>query len=201
MEGWLTNVTFFPSISIFRSLHLCSCFSLLVFSLFFFYFSCPRCLSLFLFLLVSLCIIYISSFFVCVFLYYLFVVFPFFVCSSWFLWVCICWLDQQPAMRGSWSSLLLEKGHKSLCLLYVFFYVFFCWPESIHLIHDPITWPDRVSKLWSIYENLAFLLEKKCFNKLQIKRINYDDIWHYDLTVFLKINEFFYFFIMYWYQK
>ena len=36
----------------------------------------------------------LSVFFVCVFLYYLFVVLPFyvaFVCSSWFLWVCI-WL-------------------------------------------------------------------------------------------------------------
>jgi hypothetical protein len=38
MEGWLTNVTFFPSTSVFRSLHLCSCFSLLVFSLFSFFF-------------------------------------------------------------------------------------------------------------------------------------------------------------------
>jgi hypothetical protein len=37
MEGWLTNVTFFPSTSVFRSLHLCSCFSLLV--LFFFFVS------------------------------------------------------------------------------------------------------------------------------------------------------------------
>jgi hypothetical protein len=77
MEGWLTNVTFFPSISVFRSLHLCSCFSLLVFSLFIFYFSCSLCLFLFLFLLVSLCIICVSSFFVCDFLYYLFVVLPF----------------------------------------------------------------------------------------------------------------------------
>ena len=88
----------------------------------FIYFSCSLCLSLFLFLLVSLYIICVSSFFVCVFLYYLFVVLPFFVafiCSSWFLWVCICWLDQQPTVRGSWSSLLLEEGHKSLCLLYV----------------------------------------------------------------------------------
>jgi len=94
----------------------------------FFYFSCSLCLSLFLFLLVSLYIICVSSFFVRVFLYYLFVVLPFFVafvCSSWFLWVCICWLDQQPTVRGSWSSLLLEEGHKSLCLLYVsvFFFV------------------------------------------------------------------------------
>jgi hypothetical protein len=77
MEGWLTNVTFFPSTSVFRSLHLCSCFSLLVFSLFIFYFSCSLCLFLFLFLLVSLCIICVSSFFVCDFLYYLFVVLPF----------------------------------------------------------------------------------------------------------------------------
>jgi len=61
---------------------------------FFFYFSCSLCLSLFLFLLVSLCIICVCSFFICVFLYYLFVVLPFyvaFVCSSWFLRVCI-WL-------------------------------------------------------------------------------------------------------------
>ena len=29
------------------------------------------------------------------------------------------WLDQQTTMRGSWSSLLLEEGHKSLCLLSV----------------------------------------------------------------------------------
>jgi len=141
MEGWLINVTFFPSISIFCSLHLCSCFSLLVFSLFFFYFSCPRCLSLFLFLLVSLCIIYISSFFVCVFLYYLFVVLPFFVCSSWFLWVCICWLDQQPAMRRSWSSLLLEKGHMSLCLLYVFFLCFFLLTR----VNSSDPWPDHLT--------------------------------------------------------
>jgi len=27
------------------------------------------------------------------------------------------WLDQQTTVRGSWSSLLLEEGHKSLCLL------------------------------------------------------------------------------------
>jgi len=151
MEGWLTNVTFFPSTSVFRSLHLCSCFSLLVFSLFIylFYFSCSLCLSLFLFLLVSLCIICVSSFFVCVFLYYLFVVLPFFVafvCSSWFLWDCICWLDQQPTVRGSWSSLLLEEGNKSLCLLYVSVF-FFGWPGSTHLTRDPITWPGRVSKL------------------------------------------------------
>ena len=59
-----------------------------------FYISCSLCLSLLLFLFVSLCIICVCSFFVCVFLYYLFVILPFFVaflCSSWFLWVCI-WL-------------------------------------------------------------------------------------------------------------
>jgi len=39
MEGLLTNVTFFPSTSVFGSLHLCSCFSLLVFSLFVFFIS------------------------------------------------------------------------------------------------------------------------------------------------------------------
>ncbi|KAJ6857694.1 hypothetical protein NC651_039190 [Populus alba x Populus x berolinensis] len=38
MEGWLTKVTFFPSTSVFRSLLLCSCFSLHVFSLFSFSF-------------------------------------------------------------------------------------------------------------------------------------------------------------------
>jgi hypothetical protein len=76
-----------------------------------------------------------------------------FVCSSWFLWVCICWLDQQPTVRGSWSSLLLEEGHKSLCLLYVsvFFWVDPGQPGSTHLTRDPITWPGRwpgwVSKL------------------------------------------------------
>ena len=36
MEGWLTNVTFFPFTSVFRSLHLCSCFSLLVIFIYFF---------------------------------------------------------------------------------------------------------------------------------------------------------------------
>jgi len=65
-------------------------------SLFFFYIyiSCSLCLSLLLFLFVSLCIICVCSFFICVFLYYLFVVLPFFVaflCPSWFLWVC-SWL-------------------------------------------------------------------------------------------------------------
>jgi hypothetical protein len=29
------------------------------------------------------------------------------------------WLNQQPTVRGSWSSLLLEEGHKSPCLLSV----------------------------------------------------------------------------------
>jgi hypothetical protein len=69
-------------------------FSACFLSFFFFYISCSLCLSLLLFLFVSLCIICVCSFFVCVFLYYLFVVLPFFVaflCSSWFLWVCI-WL-------------------------------------------------------------------------------------------------------------
>ena len=90
MEGWLTNVTFFPSTSVFRSLHLCSCFSLLVFSLlFFFSFSLVPSVSL-----CSCSSWSLSVFFVNVFLYYLFMVLPFFVafvCSSWFLWVCI-WL-------------------------------------------------------------------------------------------------------------
>ena len=124
----------------------------------FFYFSCSLCLSLFLFLLVSLCIICVSSFFVCVFLYYLFVVLPFFVafvCSSWFLWDCICWLDQQPTVRGSWSSLLLEEGHKSPCLLYVFVFFFF-WVDP----GQPI-WPvtrslDRVDHRVG-FQNYAFI--------------------------------------------
>jgi hypothetical protein len=93
MEGWLTNVTFIPSTSVFRSLHLCSCFSLLIFSFPFLFLLSPLSLSV-LVLLVSLYIICVCLFFVCVFLYYVFVVLPSFVafvCSSWFLWVCI-WL-------------------------------------------------------------------------------------------------------------
>ncbi|KAJ6932364.1 hypothetical protein NC651_007944 [Populus alba x Populus x berolinensis] len=104
MEGWLTNVTFFPSTSVFRSLHLCSCFSLLVFSLIFFYFSCSLCLSLFLFLLISLCIICVCSFFVCVFC----IICLWFSPSMWLLSVrpsfsgfVFGWLDQQPTVRGS----------------------------------------------------------------------------------------------------
>jgi hypothetical protein len=46
---------------------------------------------------------------------------------------------------------LLEEGHKSPCLLYVFVF-FLGWPGSTHLTRDPITWPgrwpSRVSKLW-----------------------------------------------------
>jgi hypothetical protein len=96
MEGWLTDVTFFPDASVFRSLHLCSCFSLLVFSLSLCFF-CFLLFSLSLSVLVPLGLslyylcLFISSVF---FLYYLSVVLPFFVaflCSSWFLWVCI-WL-------------------------------------------------------------------------------------------------------------
>ena len=58
--------------------------------LFFFYFFC----SLYSFSSWSLSVLCVCSFFICVFLYYLFVVLPFyvaFVCLSWFLWVCI-WL-------------------------------------------------------------------------------------------------------------
>jgi hypothetical protein len=47
--------------------------------------------------------------------------------------------------------------------------------------------------LHRIYENSAFLLEKKCFNKLQIKRINYSDIWHCGLVILLKNFKNFYF--------
>jgi len=95
---------------------------LCLFSLFLFCFSCPPCLFLFLFHLVSLCIICVCLFFVCVFLYYVFVVLPSFVALSVrpdFSGYVFGWLDQQTTMRGSWSSLLLEEGHKSLCLLSV----------------------------------------------------------------------------------
>ncbi|KAJ6932353.1 hypothetical protein NC651_007935 [Populus alba x Populus x berolinensis] len=63
MEGWLTNVTFFPSTSVFRSLHLCSCFSLLVFSLFFLFLLFPLSLSVLVPLGLSL---YFSSVFFCI---------------------------------------------------------------------------------------------------------------------------------------
>ncbi|KAI9378747.1 hypothetical protein POPTR_018G144501v4 [Populus trichocarpa] len=109
MEGWLTNVTFFPSTSVFRSLHLCSCFSLLVFSLFFFFFfafSCSLCLSLFLFLLVSLCIICVCSFRLCFFFFC--IICLWFSPFSWpfsirpgFSGFVFGWLDQQPTVRGS----------------------------------------------------------------------------------------------------
>jgi len=133
----------------------------------FFYFSCSFCLSLFLFLLVSLCIICVSSFFVCVFLYYLFVVLPFFVAFiylSWFLWVCICWLDQQPTVRGSWSSLLLEEGHKSPCLLYFFFFFFWVdpgqpiWPvtRSLDRVDDRVGFQNYES-------NYVFSSSASCF--------------------------------------
>jgi hypothetical protein len=126
-DGGLANQCYF------LPLYFCFWFTSPLFLLFsacllficFFYFSCSLCLYLFLFLLVSLCIICVSSFFIYVFLYYLFVVLPFFVafvCLSWFLWVCIGWLDQQPTVRGSWSSFLLEEGHKSLCLLCLCFF-------------------------------------------------------------------------------
>jgi hypothetical protein len=64
MKGWLTNVTFFPSTSVFRSLHLCSCFSLLVFSLllFFIYLLFPLSLSV----IVPLCL---SLYYLCLFIF------------------------------------------------------------------------------------------------------------------------------------
>jgi hypothetical protein len=65
MEGWLTNVTFFSSTSVFRSLHLCSCSSLLVFSLslfFFLYLLFPLSLSV----IVPLCL---SLYYLCLFIF------------------------------------------------------------------------------------------------------------------------------------
>jgi hypothetical protein len=110
MEGWLTNVTFFPDASVFRSLHLCSCFSLLVFSR-------SLCLSLFLFLWVSLCIICVCSFFVCVF-------FVLSVCGS-------------PLLYGFSLFVLVSLG------LYLVGWINnlrwgdvevpFCWRKSIHV--------------------------------------------------------------------
>jgi hypothetical protein len=152
MEGWLTNVTFFPSTSVFRSLHLCSCFSLL-FSLFLFCFSCPLCLSLFLFLLVSLCIICVCLFFVCVFLYYVFVVLPSFVafvCSSWFLWVCI-WLVGSTTVGEGKLKFPFAGGRSqvslpSLCLYFssplpLRLCVLWSWQGKrmpLHLSHDSV---------------------------------------------------------------
>ena len=77
MECWLTNVTFFPFTFVFRSLHLCSCFSMLVFSLFIFFISLVPSVSLCSCSSWSLSVLSVSSFFVCDFLYYLFVVLPF----------------------------------------------------------------------------------------------------------------------------
>ena len=95
MEGWLTHVTFFPSTSVFRSLHLCSCFSLLVFSLlFFFSFSLVPSVSLCSCSSWSLSVLSVFVHFVCVFFALPVCGLPFFaafLCSSWFLWVCI-WL-------------------------------------------------------------------------------------------------------------
>jgi hypothetical protein len=104
IEGWLTNVTFFPSTSVFRSLHLCSCFSLLVFSLSFFVSLVPS---------VSLCscsswplsvlsvFVHFSSVFFCIICLW-------FSPSLWLLSVrpgfsefVFGWLDQQPTVRGS----------------------------------------------------------------------------------------------------
>jgi len=63
MEGWLTNATFFPSTSIFCSLHLCSCFSLLVFSFSFLFLLSP--LSLFVLVLLGLSLYYLCLFIFC----------------------------------------------------------------------------------------------------------------------------------------
>ncbi|KAL9350943.1 hypothetical protein Peur_058198 [Populus x canadensis] len=103
MEGWLTNVTFFPSTSVFRSLHLCSCFSLFV--LFFFFVSLVPPVSLCSCSSWSLSVlsmfVHFSSVFFC-------------IMCLWFsppLWLLSVrpdfsgyvfgWLDQQPTVRGS----------------------------------------------------------------------------------------------------
>lgn len=97
-DGGLANQCYFLplyfSFSFTSPLFLLFSACFLSFFFFLFAFSCSLCLSLFLFLLVSLCIICVCSFRLCFFLHYLSVVLPFFVaflCSSWFLWVCI-WL-------------------------------------------------------------------------------------------------------------
>jgi hypothetical protein len=122
----------------------------------FFYFSCSLCLSLFLFLLVSLCIICVSSFFICVFLYYLFVVLPFFVafvfCPGFSGFVFVGWINN---LR--WGEVEVPFCWRKVTSLYVFsMSLFFFWvgpgqPGSTHLTRDPITWPGRwpgwVSKL------------------------------------------------------
>jgi len=85
----------------------------------FFYFSCSLCLSLFLFLLVSLCIICVSSFFICVFLYYLFVVLPFFVafvfCPGFSGFVFVGWINN---LR--WGEVEVPFCWRKVTSLYVF---------------------------------------------------------------------------------
>jgi len=103
MEGWLTNVTFFPSTSVFRSLHLCSCFSLFV--LFFFFVSLVPPVSLCSCSSWSLSVLSVFVHFSSVF---------FCIMCLWFsppLWLLSVrpdfsgyvfgWLDQQPTVRGS----------------------------------------------------------------------------------------------------
>jgi len=94
MEGWLTNVTFFPSTSVFRSLHLCSCFSLLVFSLFFFFFLPSLVPS------VSLCSC--SSWYLSVLS-----VFVHFVCVFFFFVLSVC---GSPLFRGLSLFVLVSLG-------------------------------------------------------------------------------------------
>jgi len=89
----------------------------------FFCFCCSLCLSLFLFLLASLCFICVCSFFVRVFLYYLFVVLPFFVafvCSSWFLWVCI-WLVGSTTYGEGKLKFPLAGGRSQVSMSLFFF--------------------------------------------------------------------------------
>ncbi|KAJ6958609.1 hypothetical protein NC653_040305 [Populus alba x Populus x berolinensis] len=94
MEGWLTIVTFFPSTSVFRSLHSVLAF-LCLFSLFFlFLLSLVPSVSLCSCSSWSLSVLSVFVHFVCVFFALPVCGLPFFaafLCSSWFLWVCI-WL-------------------------------------------------------------------------------------------------------------
>jgi hypothetical protein len=85
---WLAKATFFPIASVFRSLLLCSCLSLLGFFFFFFLLS--------LILFVSLCS-YSSSVFFFLPVFFLFLS----LCRPGFSVFVFGWLDQQPAVRGS----------------------------------------------------------------------------------------------------
>ena len=115
MEGWLTNVTFFLSTFVFRSLYLCSCFSLFVFSLFIFFISLVPSVSLCSCSSLSLSVLSVLVHFS-------------FVLTNVTLWL----LFVRPGFLGLYLlvgsttysegklkfSFLLEEDHKFLCLLY-----------------------------------------------------------------------------------